>query len=100
MNIERLRQLIDRYSKSEVENDYESEYFWQESFKILSDNLSETINYFDSISETDIQYLKEIFDDLSEHFQSVELIECMERNATRTGVDCAVDIEYAKKALE
>ena len=100
MNIERLRKLIDRYSKSEVENDYESEYFWQESFKILSGNLSETIEYLDNIIPEDLEYICSIFDDLSEHFQSVELIECMERNATRTGVDCAVDIEYAKKALE
>ena len=37
---------------------------------------------------------------LSEHFKSQELIDCMESNAKRTGVDCAIDIEYAKKALK
>ncbi|MFR7845986.1 MAG: hypothetical protein ACLU20_08090 [Thomasclavelia spiroformis] len=26
-------------------------------------------------------------------------LECMQRNATRTGVDCNVDIEFALKAL-
>lgn len=99
MNVERLRELIDRYAIADVENDIESDYFWNESFKILSINLNETIAYLDSISANDLQYVKEIFDDLSEYFQSSELIECMERNAIRTGVDCSVDIEYAKKAM-
>lgn len=41
-----------------------------------------------------------IFDDLSEHFQSKELIECMEKNAKRTGFDCSVDIECAIEMLK
>ena len=99
MNIEILKELIDRYAKADIENDIESDYFWKESFKILSTNLNETIAYLDSISANDLQYVKEIFDDLSDYFQSSELIECMERNAIRTGVNCSVDIEYAKKAM-
>ncbi len=99
MNVEKLRELIDRYAEADVENDIESDYFWKESFKILSIDLNETIAYLDSISANDLEYVKEIFDDLSEHFKSIELIGCMERNAKRTGVDCAVDIEYAKMYL-
>lgn len=99
MNVERLRELIDRYAIADVENDIESDYFWKESFKILSINLNETIAYLDSINAEDLFYIRSIFDDLSEYFKSIELVECMERNAKRTGVDCAVDIEYAKMYL-
>lgn len=99
MNLKKLRELIDRYSKADADNDSESDYFWSESFKILSINLKETIAYLDSISAYDLQFIKEIFDDLSEYFKSQELIECMERNAKRTGVDCDIDIKYAKEAL-
>ena len=35
-----------------------------------------------------------------EHFQSKELIECMEKNAKRTGFDCSVDIECAIEMLK
>lgn len=100
MNTEKLRELIDRYSIADAENDIESNYFWKESFKILSTDLKETITYLDSISSDELQLVKEIFDDLSEYFKSHELIECMERNAIRAGVDCAIDIEYAKEALK
>ena len=40
---------------------------------------------------------RSVFEDLSKFFKSQELIEFMERNALRTGVDCSIDIDYAKK---
>ncbi len=64
-------------------------------YDILSDNLEGTIKYLDTISIEAISYVCSIFDDLSEHFQSIELIECMKRSAKRTGFDCSTDIECA-----
>ena len=69
-------------------------------YDILSVNLNETMQYLDSISKEDISYVCSTFDDLSEHFQSKELIECMEKNAKRTGFDCSVDIECAIEMLK
>lgn len=69
-------------------------------YDILSVNLNETMQYLDGISKEDISYVCSIFDDLSEHFQSKELIECMEKNAKRTGFDCSVDIECAIEMLK
>ena len=57
-------------------------------------------NVLIGISKEDISYVCSIFDDLSEHFQSKELIECMEKNAKRTGFDCSVDIECAIEMLK
>lgn len=100
MNEKRLRELIDRYAKAAADNDFESEYFWNESFKLLSVNLKDTITYLDNINAKDLFYIRSIFDDLSEHFQSINLIECMKRNAIRTNLNCDVDIECAIKALK
>ena len=47
-----------------------------------------------------LEHFWTIFDDLIEHFQSKELIECMEKNAKRTGFDCSVDIECAIEMLK
>lgn len=74
--------------------------FGKKCMIILSVNLNETMQYLDSISKEDISYVCSIFDDLSEHFQSKELIECMEKNAKRTGFDCSVDIECAIEMLK
>ena len=74
--------------------------FGKKCMIILSVNLSETMQYLDGISKEDISYVCSIFDDLSEHFQSKELIECMEKNAKRTGFDCSVDIECAIEMLK
>ncbi len=48
---------------------------------------------------TEIYYISSIYDDLSEILKSKKLIKCIQRNATRTGADCNVDIEFALKAL-
>ena len=68
-------------------------------FEILSQDLNETIAYLNNITSEELEYICSIFDDLSEHFKSMKLIECMGKNADRTGVDCKIDIEYAKKAF-
>ena len=99
MNKEKLAELIEKNKNIELEDDFAQNSIWNEMFEILSQNLNDTITFLDNISADELEYICSIFDDLSEHFKSQELIECMERNALRTGVDCSIDIEYAKKAL-
>ena len=74
--------------------------YQEKLFEIFKIDLTESMDFLDSCSAEELYWISEIFEDLSEHFKSQELIECMERNAARTGVDCSVDIEYAKKALD
>lgn len=62
--------------------------------------IRDVIDYLNCCSSESFYWISELFEDSSEHFKSQELIECMESNAARTGVDCSVDIEYAKKALD
>lgn len=100
MNIKKVEELIEENKKLELNDDCAQERIWQEMYDILSVNLNETMQYLDSISKEDISYVCSIFDDLSEHFQSKELIECMKKNAKRTGFDCSVDIECAIEMLK
>ncbi len=100
MNKERLTELIEKNKNIDLEDDFAHNSIWNEMLEILSQDLNDTITFLENITAEELEYIRSIFDDLSEHFKSQELIECMERNALRTGVDCSVDIEYAKKALE
>lgn len=99
MNKERLEELIEKNKNIDLEDDFAHNSIWKEMLEILSQNLNDTITFLENITAEELEYIRSIFDDLSEHFKSQELIECMERNALRTGVDCSIDIEYAKKAL-
>lgn len=100
MNEKKLQELIKRNKSIHFEDDFSQQEIWNEMYKILSNNLVETITYLDSASKDEIYYISSIYDDLSEHFKSQELIECMKRNSIRTGVNCKDDIEFAIKAMK
>lgn len=69
-------------------------------FEILSENLEDIIEYLDNVSSLEFSFVCSIFDDLSEHFKSEKFIECIEKNAVRTGVNCQADINCAKEMLK
>ena len=100
MNKEQIEILLEERKNIDAQNDVLTEENHQKIFSIMKNNLSDVIDYLNGCSSESFYWISELFEDLSEHFKSQELIECMERNALRTGVDCSVDIEYAKKALE
>ena len=100
MNVEKLKGLIKERALIDAQNDVLTEQNHDEQFKLLSVNLSETINFLNNCLPEELYWVSELYERLSEHFKSQELIDCMESNAKRTGIDCAMDIEYAKKALE
>lgn len=67
--------------------DPQNEIFWQNNFEqrleILTKNLDNTIDYINTCSKDELNYISECFDDLCEYFQSQELIDCVENNITR-----------------
>lgn len=99
MNTKRLKEVIEENNRIEPEDDDAHESIWNEMYAIMSENLEETIEYLDSAPAFDYEYICSVFDILSEHFQSEEFIECLERNFVRTGVDFSVDIKFAKEAI-
>ena len=99
MNVGKVKELIQERSKMDTQNDVLASQNQEQLLEIFKNNLTDSMEFLDSCFAEELYWISEIFDDLSEYFQSSELIECMERNAIRTGVDCSVDIEYAKKAI-
>lgn len=99
MNKEQIEILLEERKNIDAQNDVLTEENHQKLLSIMKNSLSDVIDYLNDCSSESFYWISELFEDLSEHFKSQELIECMERNALRTGVDCSDDIEYAKKAL-
>lgn len=99
MNVDKLKELIKERALIDAQNDILTEQSHDEQFRLLSVNLFETIDFLNNCLPEELYWVSELFERLSDHFKSQELIDCMERNAVRTGVDCKVDIAYAKDAL-
>lgn len=99
MDIKDIEKIIEKRKNIDGQNDVLTEESHKQLLSCLIQNLNETIIYLDNCSSESFYWISELFEDLSEHFKSQELINCMERNAIRTGIDCKCDIEYAKKVL-
>lgn len=99
MNVNKLKELLKERILIDAQNDVLIKENWESQFSILTENLNGTIKFLDSCSKEEFYWVSELFEELSEYFKSKELIDCMERNAKRTGEDCSMDIKYAKDAL-
>lgn len=97
--IQKIIKLIDKRCKLDNNDDFNYSEIRKEEFLLLTKNLDETICVLNNLDSNHYFYISENFEMISTHFKSKELIECMKRNAIRTGVDCSVDIDYAIRAL-
>ena len=92
LNKYRVLRLVNRYNEGKCDEYF----FFMECEKIFTVVLKETMEYFDNCSPYEFQTICPVFGDISEFWDSKELIECMERNAKRTGVDCKEILDYAR----
>lgn len=97
---ERIIEITNLLYKLHLEDDEARDKCWKEEIELFTKDLNTTIKCLDEIDKNAFYYVTSVFDDISRHFKSQELIECMKRNAIRTGVDCSVDIEYAIMEME
>lgn len=74
---------------------------WNELTQIFIQNEESTIGYLNSCCKENIDWISEIFEDISEQLQSSKFIECIEQLAIKyPDLDLEQDILYAKEALE
>lgn len=99
MDVKKIKELIQERNEMDPQLDIPASQNQEKLLEIFKINLDESIEFLDSCSSEELYWISELFEELSEFFKSQELIECMERNAKRTGVDCSMDIKYAKDAL-
>ena len=83
MNKDYIKALVDEAEALDPENEVLWEINYDKRLAELSKNLDETIEFLDMCSEKELNWLSETFDDLSEHFKSQKLIDCVERNVYR-----------------
>ena len=73
---------------------------WKELTQIFIQNEDSTIAYLNSCCRENIEWIGEIFEDISEKLQSSRFIECIEQLAIKyPDLDLEQDILYAKEAL-
>lgn len=74
---------------------------WNELTQIFIQNEESTIAYLNSCCKENIDWISEIFEDISEQLQSSRFIECIEKLAIKyLDLNLEQDILYAKEALE
>lgn len=86
MNKTYLKQLVNEaeyIAQTDPQNEVIYDINFDKRLAELSKNLDETIEYLDTCSEKELDWMSEVFEELSEHFKPQKLIDCVERNITR-----------------
>lgn len=74
---------------------------WNELTQIFIQNEESTIAYLNSCCKDNIEWISEIFEDISEQLQSSRFIDCIEKLAIKyPDLNLKQDILYAKEVLE
>ena len=74
---------------------------WNELTLVFIQNEESTIAYLNSCCKENINWISEIFEDISEQLQSSRFIECIEKLAIKyPDLNLVQDILHAKEVLE
>lgn len=101
MNREYIKQLVDEAETIDPQNDV----LWRINFdKVLAElckNLDDTIEFFDTCTQKELDWCSETFEELSQYFKSQSLIDCVQRNITRFSdkelqKQLQIELEYMK----
>ena len=105
MNIELLKEIIERRKSLESNDDFACMECWKQEAEILSKDVSETISFLKSCSDEEFYWISEVFDDIIGLTQSKELLLALHDRAEK--IESAeykesieVDLKYADYALD
>ena len=80
---DKVKKLVEEVDLLDPQNDVLWEINWRKRLELLTVDLSQTIEYLDECSEKELSYATELLEELMQHFKSIELIECVDRNIKR-----------------
>lgn len=84
MNIKQLREVITRCAALDPNDDFGMEKCWEEMTIILSDNISATIHFFESVcTDEELYWLGSVFEDVAEKTQSKELLQVLRKRLAK-----------------
>ncbi len=97
-----MKMLIEQKKTIDPHYDEAVEKNWQMMTEVMCVNVQWTIAYLDVASEEEIHLCSEVWEEVSAHWKSDELIEAMERCKGKfpsIAADLELEINYAKKAM-
>lgn len=77
MDINRLKETINRRISLELNDDFALEECWNIEADILSSDISQAIDFITTCSEEEFYWISEIFEDVISKTQSRELLQAM-----------------------
>lgn len=101
---DQMKILFEQNKARDDENPAEVEGIWEREKTVLCSSLDDTIAYLKSASPEELFYVSEVFDDISEYWQSEKLIKVMEDAVERCDGEIKETLQtnlyFAKKALK
>lgn len=77
------------------------DYYWKPLIEILSKNEEQTIQFLKTCKDEELYWISEIFEDVSENFQSIGFVEFLkELQKQHPDVNMEQDIKYAEYRIE
>ncbi|MBC1512095.1 hypothetical protein HCA00_03930 [Listeria booriae] len=99
--IKQMEIILEKRKSLNINDDFGIEKCWNEMTELLSQNEMETINYLEESTEKDLYYISEIFEDVSERFQSEQFINCLRKLDKKfPELDMTQDIDIAESYIE
>ena len=80
---DKVKKLVEEVDLMEPWDDWSWEINWRKRIELLTEDLTQTIEYLDNCSEKELWLNSDLIEELMQHFKSKELIECIERNIKR-----------------
>lgn len=101
INNQRVSEIL-QYRKWTVEHNVDAPTEWWDELPIIfSEDIKETMKYFEASKEEDIDILTELFEDISVKSQSKKFISFIENLQKKyPNIDMKQDIQWAKEAIE
>ncbi|MBC1503716.1 hypothetical protein HB825_11620 [Listeria booriae] len=98
--IKQMEIILEKRKSLNINDDFGIEKCWNEMTELLSQNEMETINYLEESTEKDLYYISEIFEDVSERFQSEQFINCLRKLDKKfPELDMTQDIDIAESYI-
>ena len=93
--------ILKKRKGQNINADFEIEKYWNKMTILLTQNEDETIDYLNECNEDELYYISEIFEDISEQFQSERFITCLRKLDKKfPNVDMTKDIDIAESYIE
>ena len=76
-------------------------YYWKPLVELLTKNEEDTTKFLGECSEEQIYWISEVFDEISDKFQSKEFVEFLKRlQVLYSNIDIELDVQAAEYRLE